>query len=46
VATWAISDEDTLAAGLLQLIKKQFNGEKVSPVLLAYTFKEEAQEWL
>jgi DNA-binding LacI/PurR family transcriptional regulator len=36
---WAISDEDSLAAGLIQLIQKQFRGEKISPVLLPYTFK-------
>jgi DNA-binding LacI/PurR family transcriptional regulator len=37
--TWAISDEDKVAQTLIQLIQRQFNGEKNSPVLLPYTFK-------
>ena len=42
--TWATSDEDTLAEALVQLILKQFKGEKTSPLLLPYTFTEDVPE--
>jgi DNA-binding transcriptional regulator YhcF (GntR family) len=37
--TWAISDEDKLAEGLIQLIQKQFEGGRASPMLFPYEFK-------
>jgi len=40
--TYAISNEDTLAAGLIELIEKQFRGEKISPVLVPYVFEKSA----
>ena len=40
--TWAISDEDTLAAGLIEQIEKQFKGAKTTPILLPYVFKKTA----
>jgi DNA-binding LacI/PurR family transcriptional regulator len=38
--TWAISDEDRLAAGLIELIQMQFKGKKTSPILLPYVFRK------
>jgi len=44
--TWGISDEDALAAKLIQIIEKQFRGEKVSPILLPYEMKtDDAARW-
>jgi DNA-binding LacI/PurR family transcriptional regulator len=37
--TWAISDEQVMADRLVQIIKNQFNGIKVTPSLVPYTFK-------
>jgi DNA-binding transcriptional regulator YhcF (GntR family) len=39
-ATWAISNEDVFAQGLINLIEKQFKGERVSPVHVAYQFTD------
>ena len=38
--TWAVSSEEVLARGLIQMIQKQFDGEKITPVRLAYDFRE------
>jgi DNA-binding LacI/PurR family transcriptional regulator len=38
---WGISDEDRLADGLIELIQKQFTGEKVEPISLPFDFREE-----
>jgi DNA-binding LacI/PurR family transcriptional regulator len=38
--TWAISDEKIWAEWLVRVIQKQFNGEKVAPVLLPFAFQE------
>jgi hypothetical protein len=35
-ATWAISSEDVFAQGLIDLIEKQFKGEKGSTALVSY----------
>ena len=43
--TWAISDENILAKGLIQQIQKQFDGEKVFPILLPYQFRDN-EPWL
>jgi DNA-binding LacI/PurR family transcriptional regulator len=44
--TWGISDEDVLAKKLIQIIEKQFRGEKVSPILLPYEMKaDDAARW-
>jgi DNA-binding LacI/PurR family transcriptional regulator len=40
-ATWAISSEDLMAAELIGIIQKQFSGEKISPVLLPYSFESD-----
>jgi DNA-binding transcriptional regulator YhcF (GntR family) len=37
--TWGISDEGLLAKRLIEIIEKQFGGEKVSPTLLPYEMK-------
>ena len=38
--TWAISDENEVAQSMIELIQRQFNGEKNSPILLPYVFKD------
>ena len=38
--TWAISDEDVLAQGLIRMLQRQFDGKKVSPSRLPYIFKQ------
>jgi DNA-binding LacI/PurR family transcriptional regulator/DNA-binding transcriptional regulator YhcF (GntR family) len=38
--TWAISNEAIWAEWLIRIIQKQFSGEKVTPVLLPYSFEE------
>jgi DNA-binding LacI/PurR family transcriptional regulator len=38
--TWAVSDEDAWAGGLVRIIEKQFSGEKISPVLLPFELQE------
>jgi DNA-binding LacI/PurR family transcriptional regulator len=44
--TWGISDEEVLAAKLIQIIEKQFRGEKVSPILLPYEMQaDDAARW-
>ena len=44
--TWAISDEDLLAKKLIQIVEKQFRGEKTSPALLPYELKaDDALRW-
>ena len=40
-ATWAISDEAQMAAELIRMIQRQFNGEKVSPVLVSHSFESD-----
>jgi DNA-binding LacI/PurR family transcriptional regulator len=40
-ATWAISDEAQMAAELIRMIQRQFNGEKVSPILVSHSFKSD-----
>ena len=37
---WAVSDENIWAEWLVRIIQKQFNGEKVAPVILPYRFEE------
>jgi hypothetical protein len=37
--TWAISDEDRLADGLVELIQKQFDGEKTKRILVPYRWE-------
>lgn len=43
--TWALSDEKILAQALIEQIEKQFAGEKASPILLPYEFKEN-ETWI
>jgi DNA-binding LacI/PurR family transcriptional regulator len=43
-ATWAISDEAQLATELIRMIQKQFDGEKISPVLIPHSFKGDPGE--
>jgi DNA-binding LacI/PurR family transcriptional regulator len=38
-ATWAISDEAQMATELIHMIQKQFNGEKILPMLVPHSFK-------
>jgi DNA-binding LacI/PurR family transcriptional regulator len=38
--TWAVSNEAIWAEWLVRIIQKQFNGEKVTPVILPYQFEE------
>jgi DNA-binding LacI/PurR family transcriptional regulator len=40
-ATWVISDEAQMAAELIRMIQRQFNGEKVSPVLISHSFQSD-----
>jgi DNA-binding transcriptional regulator YhcF (GntR family) len=40
-ATWAITDEDAMARELVRMIQRQFDGEKVVPVVLQHQFKHE-----
>jgi hypothetical protein len=42
--TWAISDENIWARGLIDLIEKQFGGEKISPVTLPYVYERAPAE--
>jgi hypothetical protein len=45
--TWAISDEHAAAEGLVISLQKQFAGEKLSGVLVPYTFEyDDAARWL
>jgi hypothetical protein len=37
--TWAISDEDELAEGMIELIQKQFDGEKTARILVPYRWE-------
>jgi DNA-binding LacI/PurR family transcriptional regulator len=37
--TWAIADEDRVAAGMVEMIQQQFRGERVTPVLVPYSFE-------
>jgi len=39
-ATFGISDEGAMADGLIQLVERQFRGEKVSEILIPYSFEE------
>jgi DNA-binding LacI/PurR family transcriptional regulator len=39
--TWAISDEDAAAAALIQIIEKQFAGERPQRVKIPFTFKDD-----
>ena len=39
--TWAVSDEDRMAAGLMEMIQKQFDGEKASPLFIPYVCQTE-----
>jgi DNA-binding LacI/PurR family transcriptional regulator len=39
-AAWAISDEDAVAQALIDQIDRQFAGEKISPLLLPFSFQE------
>jgi DNA-binding LacI/PurR family transcriptional regulator len=41
--TWAISDEEALAEGLIDMIYRQFAGEKITPVFLPYVFHDDAE---
>jgi hypothetical protein len=36
-----ISDEAQMAAELIRMIQRQFNGEKVSPVLVSHSFQSD-----
>jgi DNA-binding transcriptional regulator YhcF (GntR family)/DNA-binding LacI/PurR family transcriptional regulator len=38
--TWAVSDEEAWAEALIRVVEKQFDGEKVSPVLLPFSLEE------
>jgi hypothetical protein len=40
-ATWAISDESQMATELIRMIQKQFDGEKISPMLIPHSFKSD-----
>ena len=37
--TWAISDEDSLAEGMIEMIQKQFEGEKTTRILVPYRWE-------
>jgi hypothetical protein len=39
-ATWAITSEDAMAHGLIELIQKQFRREEITPLLIPCHFKE------
>jgi DNA-binding transcriptional regulator YhcF (GntR family)/DNA-binding LacI/PurR family transcriptional regulator len=39
--TWMIADEEAVAQALIELIQKQFRREKVSPVLIPLSFKDD-----
>ncbi len=43
-ATWAISDEAQLATEMIRMIQKQFDGEKISPVLIPHSFQSDPGE--
>lgn len=44
--TWAISDENDAARGLIRVIEDQFEGKKLAPVLVPFRFeKDEAAKW-
>jgi len=43
-ATWAISDEAQLATEMIRMVQKQFDGEKISPVLIPHSFKSDPGE--
>jgi DNA-binding LacI/PurR family transcriptional regulator len=38
--TWVVSDEDAWAEALIRVVEKQFDGEKVSPVLVPFLLEE------
>jgi DNA-binding LacI/PurR family transcriptional regulator len=38
-ATWAVSDENVLAGGLVRIVGQQFEGRDVSPLSLPYRFE-------
>lgn len=38
--TWAVSDEDAWAEGLVRIIEMQFSGGKISPVLVPFSLEE------
>ena len=38
-AIWAISDEQSVAEGLIELVEKQFKGEETSMIVLPYKFQ-------
>jgi len=42
--TWAISDEDSWAEGLIKIIEKQFAGQPVVPTVLPYQFRDSQVE--
>jgi DNA-binding LacI/PurR family transcriptional regulator len=43
-ATWAVSDVERVAAELIKLIQRQFEGEKTTPVFLDHTFEHAGPE--
>jgi len=44
--TWGITDEDMMAKRLIQIIEKQFRGEKVMPTLIPCEMKfDDASKW-
>jgi DNA-binding LacI/PurR family transcriptional regulator len=38
--TWMVSDEDAWAEALIRVVEKQFDGEKISPVRIAFSLEE------
>lgn len=38
--TWAVSNEDAWAGWLIRIVEMQFNGEKISPVLIPFSLEE------
>jgi len=38
--TWAVSDEELWAEELIRAVEKQFDGEKISPVLIPFSLQE------
>jgi len=39
-AVFGISDERAVADGLIELVERQFRGEKTSPIIVPYTFED------
>jgi DNA-binding LacI/PurR family transcriptional regulator len=43
-AIWAISDESQMARELIRMVQMQFDGEKISPVMIPHSFESDEGE--